>query len=71
MMTKRELAKAYDAGQLESVAMELALYGVVEGHRWNDGNGNNGRVSMYTLHGRNWEVEIVNGEVVRVSWELI
>ncbi len=75
MMTKRQLVKAYNNGQLEEVYKEVRRYGViVKDVEWSiaDGGRYDGawRHMWINHHGLGWSFELHNGELFAAGYNL-
>lgn len=69
MMNAKQLAAAYDRGELEAVATDLYRYGTIESFARFGNGGMPERITIYRHKGKRWEVYQAAGEVKSLSWE--
>ena len=72
LLTKPQLIKALNAGDLEGVTKELRRYGsIIRDMSWDCDDGfykGSNRMFHVTHQGLVWNVEMLNGEVLRLGY---
>lgn len=71
-MNKRQIKKAYNDGLLDVVALQCRAYGIIQlQHDYGDAVMGFYRNSNILHHGIEWDIELWNGEVIRVGHNAI